>query len=66
MVLYPSLRMTLKQRLTVASVWAFEDIGVQELTEGLDKALPDSDRAIEYDKKDDVSRVRSRPTVPSD
>ncbi|RLM00707.1 hypothetical protein CFD26_107272 [Aspergillus turcosus] len=45
--------MAMKQRLTLASMWAFESIGVKEIDEEIKNTIPQVD-SLEYFKTDDV------------
>ncbi|KAL4943798.1 hypothetical protein BDV06DRAFT_234275 [Aspergillus oleicola] len=50
----------LKQRLTFASMWAFEDIGVQELEDELLRRIPQAECSCEYSSTEEVLVVRGK------
>ncbi|PYH97815.1 hypothetical protein BO71DRAFT_480860 [Aspergillus ellipticus CBS 707.79] len=49
--------MASNQRLMLASMWAFEDVGVQEVTGEIKKYNPKLDLACEYNKPTDVLEI---------
>ncbi|PWY71089.1 hypothetical protein BO94DRAFT_539628 [Aspergillus sclerotioniger CBS 115572] len=46
-----------KQRVTLASMWAFEDVGVQEVTDAIKKSNPHIDLECHYHSSDNVLEV---------
>ncbi|XHG03342.1 hypothetical protein AWENTII_006653 [Aspergillus wentii] len=53
--------MAAKPRLTLASMWAFEDIGVQEIQDKFKKSDDQPDFLCEYSKTDDVLVIKGNP-----
>ncbi|OJJ71680.1 hypothetical protein ASPBRDRAFT_195842 [Aspergillus brasiliensis CBS 101740] len=47
-----------KQRVTLASMWAFEDIGVEEVTDEIKKLTNQHDREFHYHKYDNVLEIK--------
>lgn len=58
------LRMA-RQRLTFASVWAFEDLGVKEIQTRLKDTSLHADLVCEYEKRGDVSSYPDLSTLSS-
>ncbi|RMJ26549.1 hypothetical protein PHISP_02596 [Aspergillus sp. HF37] len=51
--------MAAKHRLTVASMWSFEDVAIQEIQNNFKHANPEYDYTCDYSKADHVIRVNT-------